>query len=507
MDPFPPGPDFSGPGLSARELAAVGEELEQALVGATLTGAALVHGTDDLLLFATRDGSRATLHLAPGGPRARITVTARRFAKDELDDAPRAHQVAALLIGNAIESVRTTNGQRVAHIGLRGPTPARALHVELFGPRGLWAICDGEDRILALSRLPQESARSLRPGERFTAAPPRALPGAELPERFTPPLLGAIDLAYAALDARLAERTLRETLATAIARLRKRCRDRLDGLAAQESAIAGADLLRRHADLLLAYGGGLAPGARQLDVVDPLDETRRVVIERDPALPHHEQARRMYDRARRLDAARDIAVAQRATAQADLASADALAARLADALGLAALRALHDELVERGALPRPRKPRAQPSERARKLAKITRGENFRRFTSGEGQLILVGRDNEQNDRLSIKVARGNDLWLHVGRGYAGSHVVVRLERGKQASLQTLLDAGTLAIHFSKVRGTEAEEVIYTQARNVRKPKGLPPGKVLAHHHKAIRVRVEEERLRRLLASAQGDESA
>ena len=118
-------------------------------------------------------------------------------------------------------------------------------------------------------------------------------------------------------------------------------------------------------------------------------------------------------------------------------------------------------------------------------------------------MLLVGRDNQQNDKLTTRIAKGNDLWFHVGRGYAGSHVVLRVPKGKSASLESLLDAGTLAIHFSKVRGAELEEVIYAQAKHVRKPKGLPPGKVVPSQTKTLRIRREEDRLARLLDSAPG----
>ena len=97
-----------------------------------------------------------------------------------------------------------------------------------------------------------------------------------------------------------------------------------------------------------------------------------------------------------------------------------------------------------------------------------------------------------------RAARGNDLWFHVGQGYAGSHVVVRLPRTKTASLETLLDAATLAVHFSKARGNPSCEVIYTQAKHVHKPKGLPPGAVVPSHTKTLHVRGEEARLTRLL---------
>ena len=101
----------------------------------------------------------------------------------------------------------------------------------------------------------------------------------------------------------------------------------------------------------------------------------------------------------------------------------------------------------------------------------------------------------------MRFANGNDLWLHVGGGRPGSHVIVRLPRNKTASLETLLDAGTLAVHFSKARGEPRMDVIYTLRKHVRKPKGLPAGAVVPAHTKTVTVVTEEPRLRRLLDSA------
>jgi predicted ribosome quality control (RQC) complex YloA/Tae2 family protein len=81
---------------------------------------------------------------------------------------------------------------------------------------------------------------------------------------------------------------------------------------------------------------------------------------------------------------------------------------------------------------------------------------------------------------------------------------VRLPKGKTASLDTLLDAGTLAVHFSKARGERSIDVIYTFAKNVRKPKGLPAGAVVPSQTKTITVRLDEARLKRLLSGSDDD---
>ena len=94
----------------------------------------------------------------------------------------------------------------------------------------------------------------------------------------------------------------------------------------------------------------------------------------------------------------------------------------------------------------------------------------------------------------------NWLWIFSNRSW------ICLPKEKTASLESLLDAATLAIHFSKARNAQRCEVIYTTAKNVRKPKGLPPGKVTAAHTKSLDVEVSPERLQRLLASRQGNDA-
>ena len=75
---------------------------------------------------------------------------------------------------------------------------------------------------------------------------------------------------------------------------------------------------------------------------------------------------------------------------------------------------------------------------------------------------------------------------------------MRLERHEEIDQESLLDAATLAAHYSGSKNPAVMEVIYTFAKHVRKPKGFPPGKVTVSNTKAITVRMEDERLRRLL---------
>jgi predicted ribosome quality control (RQC) complex YloA/Tae2 family protein len=115
----------------------------------------------------------------------------------------------------------------------------------------------------------------------------------------------------------------------------------------------------------------------------------------------------------------------------------------------------------------------------------------------------VGRNARQNDELTLRVARGNDLFLHVA-GRAGGHVIVRSPTGKPPPTETLLDAANLALYYSlpdrQRRGqaiSAGGEVDYTQVKYVRKPKGAKPGLLLLASRKTLRIRLELERLERL----------
>ena len=89
--------------------------------------------------------------------------------------------------------------------------------------------------------------------------------------------------------------------------------------------------------------------------------------------------------------------------------------------------------------------------------------------------------------------------MHV-RGRTGSHVVVRMAKGKSPPPQTLVDAATLAAYFSDARGEPCVEVSWCERRFVRKPKGAAAGAVTLSHEKTIVLRWEQSRLERLLAT-------
>lgn len=121
------------------------------------------------------------------------------------------------------------------------------------------------------------------------------------------------------------------------------------------------------------------------------------------------------------------------------------------------------------------------------------------FESIDGLTILVGKNNKQNDELTFKIAKGNDIWLHV-RDFPGSHVVIQTGKRKDVPRETLLDAASLAICFSKLKSTGRGNIVYTFKKYVKKPKGVEAGKVIISQDKNLFVKIDQKRMDRLFKS-------
>ncbi len=115
----------------------------------------------------------------------------------------------------------------------------------------------------------------------------------------------------------------------------------------------------------------------------------------------------------------------------------------------------------------------------------------------------MGRNARENDELSLRMARGNDIFLHAS-GRPGAHVIIRTVAGKTVPRDTLLEAAQLALYYSLTRRSSAvfvegasADVDYAPAKLLSKPKGAPPGLVLLRSHKTLRVRLDKEIFNRI----------
>ena len=130
--------------------------------------------------------------------------------------------------------------------------------------------------------------------------------------------------------------------------------------------------------------------------------------------------------------------------------------------------------------------RVQKGEKQKKPAK----QGFLRFVSSDGFEILVGRNNSQNDELTTKTARRTDMWLHT-KAVHGSHVIISCE-GMTPPERTVTEAAMLAVYYSQAREGGKTAVDVTMVRNVRKPAGALPGKVVYTEYTTLTAAADEE---------------
>lgn len=410
------------------------------------------------------------------------------------------------LSGATLERITVVPGDRIALVELGG----WRLVVELTGRASNLIITKatgGPDSALeheiVLAYRAGRPQRPLDPGVKWTAPPPRE-PREEpiFHEEIAPdPRSLALSTVVAEEARRIeAERDatdLRQSLLKAATNGEKKIRGLVTKLEKERDEAQQAEKLRQQGELLKANAGKVKKGQTRITVLDYFQpEPKEIELELDPLEPVMDQARALFKRAKKLD--RGLVSIETRLGEAD-AQAEELT-RIKSELEAcapddeAALEKLGRALGKAGFAPREQK----APEPKQKKKDEPRGP--RRFTSRDGFEILVGRSNTENDQLTIRMANGNDLFFHV-RGFPGSHVIVRSKRDKTYPLETLLDAGALAVYYSKIRGNTRADVSYCPRKYVSKPRGAKPGLVTISNEKTIRPDGDPERLKRLLASA------
>jgi predicted ribosome quality control (RQC) complex YloA/Tae2 family protein len=267
-------------------------------------------------------------------------------------------------------------------------------------------------------------------------------------------------------------------------------------------------------ELLLANLSRILRGARQVTVTDY--DGRPLTITLDPRLTPAANARRFFDRYRKARRAASRADLLRSTADhltwlesvaydleqvlahrgVERGAEDAPAAATWAAVTrhlesavetLAELDSIERALAEAGYSAQPGPGGRQATAAARRSRRPARPL---RFVTADGLTVLAGRTARENELLSLKLARPDDLWFHV-RGCPGSHVLLRLgpenRRGRTPPEGSVLQAAALAVHLSARRGGAKVEVDYTEARHLRRPKGAPRGLVTYDRHRTLVV--------------------
>lgn len=274
---------------------------------------------------------------------------------------------------------------------------------------------------------------------------------------------------------------------------------------------AGQSLIyRKWGELLTANLYRIQLGATSVELEDYTEETLPYIsIPLDPLLNGNDNAQRYYRLYNKAKATIQKTTPLQASAQVELLYLGSLLLALEQASSQAELEEISEELAEQGYISGKSAAKTNKAGQSRQTKKGFKGHKAaksprpepskpRIFTSSQGRLILVGKNNRQNDRLAMKQGNPQDLWLHV-KNIPGSHVLIPLNENEEfPDDQTLEEAAALAIFFSQARGSSQVPVDYTHVKQLKKPNAAKPGMVVYEQNWTLYLTPKDEVLQRLL---------
>lgn len=483
--------------FGAGDLQAVLAECGEQLLGARLQ--AVQQPRADLVTLELYRGHAYLLLISLHKQHSRLHLTSRRL-RNPPTPSGFCMYLRARLQGGILTGLRQINGDRIVALDFDAPQsrqPGRyTLIMEIMGPRSNALLLDDAGRIL-------QSLRHMNSRERDdligAAYEPPALNRDLEPAGPPPPgdtWNNHFDHAYLLLEAKADFDDKHEQYQRAYTRHVRKTRKRLEKLRDSLAAAHDHESVSRLGELLKSNFHLLRKGMATVAVVDYYDpEQAEISITLDPRATPTQNVEHYFKRARRMAGARKrlADLCDKTAAELQRLEGMQIDRRLAEAKTMNDLIAVEDRLVATKVLTHPKK----------KGARAPRRTGFRHFRDEHGRDIYVGRNNNDNDKLTLHTASAHDLWLHVV-GFPGSHVVVRLARDEQVAPETLLDAGQLAKYYSKARDHAKAEIHYTLKKYVSKPKGARPGLVTLSRFDTLWIETDPARLDRLRHSVTGD---
>lgn len=430
----------------------------------------------NLFLFLYRPGGGQWLRICLDNRAVRLHATSWAPKKPKKPQRF-AEFLKKRLSGGRIVDVEHINHDRIVRLTVERGGEETRLYVKLWGGSANLVATDKDDRILdAFYRKPK---RGIASGESYPLPPVQ-----EPPERQVREWHGAgsfnefIDASY-----RTEEKT--SEIEALLGRLEKWWERERGGYHRRLEALEGElqgyrqDLdYGRYGDIIMANLHALAGGEEWLEAQDFTRENQPISIKLDPTKPPHQNAEEYYERSKK-------------------------AKRAVEALKDEIDRIRREfeeeerEYTELKADPDPKRIRELTLPEQKSAEEKGQGRPGLQAESG-GFTILIGRNARENDELLRRHVRGNDWWLHT-RDFPGGYVFVKAEPGKSVPLEVLLDAGNLALFYSKGRENGQGELYYTQVKHLRRAKGGKRGLVLPTQEKNLHVDLDESRIRRLLS--------
>ncbi|MEK6531027.1 MAG: NFACT family protein [Deltaproteobacteria bacterium] len=378
-------------------------------------------------------------------------------------------------------------GENIVELGLKKGGSAFTLVAELTGKSSNIILVDSNGICLDALRYfsPEDSPRVVVPGAALTPLPPLrhvAAPAEKggMPERKDDETWNsAADRYFSSLmdeDELLSQKNaLKKTIAEAGKKLKKKLENLNND---QERASANLSCYRL-GELLKQNTGGIKRGAREF-IADDFTKVppEKVNIPLDERLDQRENIERYFKRAKKAKTALKMLETSVPAVMEAIKRIDALQSQWLSVNDMEGASKLKQGLVKAGHI------KTRPRDGAKKEPA---GEPIRRFLSTEGFEILCGRSGRGNDLILRKYAADDDIWFHA-HNCPGSHCLIRVAGRKgEVTEKTITEAAAISAHYSKLSSSTKVEVLYTDAGNVKKPKGAKPGTVAVKTFKTILV--------------------
>ncbi len=288
---------------------------------------------------------------------------------------------------------------------------------------------------------------------------------------------GLLDYFYSRRDNILRLRQRSNDLYRLLINYTERISRRLQAQQEELAASAERGKFKLYGDLISANMYSMRKGMESVTLQNFYDEElASVKIPLDKRLNPSQNMQKYYSEYRKADTAEKILTEQIKQGNAELDYIDSVYDALTRAASEDEVNELRAELSEQGYIKSSKLSKSKPPKARPPLE----------FTSPDGFKILVGRNNKQNDTLTLKLAEKTDLWLHT-KDITGSHVIVKSNGNTGLPDETVLYAAGIAALHSKAKNSSQVPVDYTLARYVKKPSGAKPGMVIFTNNKTCYV--------------------
>lgn len=243
--------------------------------------------------------------------------------------------------------------------------------------------------------------------------------------------------------------------------------------------------LRLFGELIVANMHNLKKGVSVYEVENYYDDCRIIRIPCNPALSPQENQKKYYKDYRKAQTAEKMLVELIKEGENELEYLESVLDEISRADTDSEISAIRLELSDGGYI---KNTKAKKQKPPKQLPPIE-------FVTDDGFRILVGRNNIQNDKLSLKTAMKNDMWLHTQK-IPGSHVII-FSDGKEISDLAIEQAAVIAAYHSKAKDSSLVPVDYTRVRQLKKPNGAKAGMVIYHEYWTIIMKPDSELVERL----------